>query len=313
MAMHRQSLALSVLTLLALAACGTEPGPGTGSSPADSGSGSGHESGTGSSPVDSGSGSGGSGGSGTVRSDARLTGIRWEIESVTVGGKRSAAPAGAHVEIDAKGRASGNYGCNRFTAEARLDGDTLTVEPGTTTERGCEPDIQQFEALLSQTFSGKLTVAAKDDSLTLTTGKGGAIALTAQQPPAPLTGTRWRITTLVSGSIASPLPAGTANKAHLTFGKDGTVQGALGCNSFRGTADVSGTAIAFGRLVTTRKMCADPEMRLERALLDVLDGKRAAYAITHHTLSLTAPDGKGLAASAPERKGEEKKEEEAEG
>ncbi|MGW0938911.1 META domain-containing protein [Streptomyces sp. NPDC002666] len=251
----------------------------------------------------SGSDGSGSGGSGTVRSNAPLTGIRWEFESVTVGGKRSAAPAGAHVEIDAKGRASGNYGCNRFTAEARLDGDTLTIEPGTTTEMGCGPDIQQFETLLSQTFSGKLTVAAKNDSLTLTTAKGGTIALTAQ-PSAPLTGTRWRITTLVSGSIASSLPAGTANKAHLTFGKDGTVQGVLGCNSFRGTADVSGAAIAFGRLVTTRKMCPNPEMRLERALLDVLDGKRTAYGITHHTLSLTAPDGKGLAASAPEKREE---------
>ncbi|MFI6965126.1 META domain-containing protein [Streptomyces sp. NPDC050255] len=309
MAMHRQSLTVSVLTLLALAACGTEPGPGAGS---------GHESRTGSgsgSGSDGSDGSDGSGGSGTVRSDSPLTGIRWEIESVTVGGKRSAAPAGAHVEIDAKGRASGNYGCNRFTAEAWFDGDTLAVEPGTTTEMGCEPDIQQFEALLSQTFSGKLTVVAKDDSLTLTTAKGGTIALTAQ-PPAPLTGTRWRITTLVSGSIASSLPVGTASKAHLTFGKDGTVQGALGCNSFRGTADVSGTAIAFGRLVTTRKVCPDPEMRLERALLDVLDGKRTAYGITHHTLSLTAPNGKGVAASAPEKpaaSAPEKKEEGAEG
>ncbi|MFI6895741.1 META domain-containing protein, partial [Streptomyces sp. NPDC050256] len=110
--MHRQSLTVSVLTLLALAACGTEPGPGAGS---------GHESRTGSgsgSGSDGSDGSDGSGGSGTVRSDSPLTGIRWEIESVTVGGKRSAAPAGAHVEIDAKGRASGNYGCNRFTAEA---------------------------------------------------------------------------------------------------------------------------------------------------------------------------------------------------
>ncbi|MFE9819334.1 META domain-containing protein [Streptomyces sp. NPDC005773] len=285
MAMHRHSLAVSLLALLALAACGTEPGPGAGS---------GHESRT---------GSGRSGGSGTVRSDAPITGIRWEIESVTVSGKRSAAPAGAHLEMDANGRASGNYGCNRFTAEARLDGDTLTVEPGTTTEMGCAPDTQRFEALLSQAFSGKLTVVAKGDRLTLTTAKGGTIALTAR-PPAPLTGTRWRITTLVSGSVASSLPAGTANKAHLTFGKDGTVRGALGCNSFRGTADVSGTTIAFGRLVTTRKMCPDPEMRLERALLDVLDGKRTAYGITHRTLSLTAPDGKGLAASAPEKEEE---------
>ncbi|WP_328949606.1 META domain-containing protein [Streptomyces sp. NBC_00184] len=296
MAMHRQSLAVSLLALLALAACGTESGAGSGQ-----GSGSGH--GAGSDASDGSYGGGGSDGSGTVRSGAPLTGIRWDVESVTAGGKRSVAPAGAHVEFDAKGRASGSYGCNLFTAEARLDGDTLTVEPGTTTEMGCEPDIQQFEALLSQAFSGKLTVAAKDAGITLTTAEGGTIALTAR-PPAPLTGTRWRITTLVSGSIASSLPAGTANKAHITLGKDGTVQGVLGCNRFRGTADVSGTAIAFGRLVTTRRMCPDPETRLERALLDVLDGKRTAYGITHHTLSLTAPDGKGLAASAPETKEE---------
>ncbi|MEU9199321.1 META domain-containing protein [Streptomyces sp. NPDC048332] len=54
---------------------------------------------------------------------------------MTVGGQRSADPDGAHVQIDAQGRASGNYGCNHFTAEARFDGYTVTVEPGTTTER----------------------------------------------------------------------------------------------------------------------------------------------------------------------------------
>ncbi|MEU1467306.1 META domain-containing protein [Streptomyces sp. NPDC005761] len=276
--MHRQRLAVSVLAVLTLAACGTDRGSGPGT----------------------GIGSDVSDGNGTVRSDVPLTGIRWGVESVTVGGKRSAAPAGAHVEIDAEGRASGNYGCNRFTAETRLDGTTLTVQPGTTTEMGCEQDIQRFETLLSQAFSGELTAVATDDSLTLTTAQGDTIALTAR-PPVPLSGTQWRITTLVSGSIASSLPAATADRARITFGKDGTVHGTLGCNSFRGTANVSGHTVAFGRLVTTRKVCPDPEMRLERALLGVLDGKRAVYGIAHRTLSLTAPDGKGLAASAPEK------------
>ncbi len=278
MAMHRQRLAASALALaalVALAACGTVTGSGS----ADS------------------DGRGTS--TGTVWSGPPLTGTRWGVESVTVGGQRSAAPAGAHVEIDAKGRASGNHGCNRFTAEVRLDGDTLTVEPGTTTEMGCEQGIHRFEALLSRAFSGKLTAAATDSNLTLTTVNGDTITLTAR-PPAPLTGTRWRITTLVSGSIASSLPAGTENRARITFGKDGTVHGTLGCNSFRGTADVSGSTIVFGPLVTTRRMCPDPEMRLERALLAVLDGKRTAYGIAHRTLSLTTQDGKGIAASAPE-------------
>ncbi|MER5274173.1 META domain-containing protein [Streptomyces sp. NPDC002809] len=285
--MHRQRLAVSVLALaalLALPACGTVTGSGSAGS-----DGLGPSTG-------SGSGSGASG--------PPLTGTRWGVESVTVGGQRSAAPAGAHVEIGADGRASGNYGCNRFTAEVRLDGDTLTVGPGTTTEMGCEQDIRRFETLLSRAFSGKLTAAATDSDLTLTTVNGDTVSLTAR-PPAPLTGTRWRITTLVSGSTASSLPAGTEDQAHFTFGEDGTVHGTLGCNSFRGTAEVSGSTVVFGPLVTTRKMCPDPGMRLERALLAVLDGKRTAYRLAHRTLTLTAQDGKGIAASAPAEEEEE--------
>ena len=46
---------------------------------------------------------------------------------MTVDGKKSAAPAGAHVEITSKGRAEGNYGCNRFGADVTVNGDTITV------------------------------------------------------------------------------------------------------------------------------------------------------------------------------------------
>ncbi|WP_406452664.1 META domain-containing protein [Streptomyces sp. NBC_00876] len=274
--MHRQRIAVSVLALLTLAACGTEKGSGPGSGPA---------------------------GGGTVQGTPSVTGVRWSVDAVTVGGKRSKAPAGAHVEIDTKGRASGSYGCNRFTAQAELDGDTLTVRPGTTTEMGCEQDIQRFETLMSRAFSGKLTATGAKSTLTLTTANGDSIALTAR-PAAPLTGTDWRISTLVSGSAASSLPTGTENKARITFGKDGTVHGTLGCNSFRGEADVSGSTITFGRLVVTRKTCPDPEMHLERAVLAVLDGKRTRYAIDQRTLSLTATggSGKGLVASAAEKK-----------
>ncbi|WP_308294566.1 META domain-containing protein [Streptomyces sp. RKAG290] len=118
--------------------------------------------------------------------------------------------------------------------------------------------------------------------------------------PAPLTGTDWRITTLLSGSSASSLPAGTEKAARIAFGRDGTVHGTLGCNSFRGKAAVNGSAVTFGPLVTTRKMCPDPEMRLERALRQVLDGKHTTYRIDRRTLSLTAQGGKGLGASAAE-------------
>lgn len=277
MTMHKQRMAVSVLALLTLAACGTESGSGAGSGD----------------------------GSGTVRTDLPVTGVHWSVSSLTVGGKKTAAPAGAHVEIDSQGRASGNLGCNRFTADVRIDGDTVTVGPGTTTEMGCEEDLQQFEKAMGRTFSGKLKAAvtgrSADRALTLTTAEGDSIALTAQ-PPAPLTGTAWKVTGLVSGSTATSLPAGTEGRAHLTFGKDGSVEGSLGCNSFHGRAKVAGSSITFGPLASTRKMCPGPEMELERTLLGVLKG-RTTYTIEHRSLSLTAQNGKGLGASAPAAKG----------
>ncbi|MFI6121687.1 META domain-containing protein [Streptomyces sp. NPDC051064] len=283
MAMRKQRMAVSVLALLTLAACGTESGSGAGSG--DSG--------------DSGDGSG------TVRTGPSLTGVHWNVSSLTVGGKKTTAPAGAHVEIGPEGKATGNLGCNRFTAEVQVEGDKVTVGPGTTTEMGCEEDVQQFEKAMGRAFSGELKAAVADRSggkaLTLTTAQGDSIALSSE-PPAPLTGTTWKVTRLVSGSVATSLPAGTEKKAHLTFGKDGSVEGNLGCNSFHGKAAVSGATLTFGPLASTRKMCAGPEMELERALQGVLEG-RTTYEIDHRSLSIEGKDGKGLDAAAPAAEG----------
>ncbi len=142
---------------------------------------------------------------------------------MTVDGKKSAAPAGAHVEITAKGRAQGNYGCNHFGADVKVDGDTVTVGPAEMTEMACAKDIQGFEDALRAAFSGKLKAKLADGKLTLTTEKGDSIALTSERP-APLVGTKWTVNSLVSDGTASSLPAGTEKKAYLTFGKDGSVQ-----------------------------------------------------------------------------------------
>ncbi|MEU5718623.1 META domain-containing protein [Streptomyces sp. NPDC020403] len=274
--MHTPRIAVSVLALLTLAACGTESGSGAGSG--DSG-----------------------GGSGTVRTEPPLIGVHWEVTSVTVDGKKTPAPAGAHVVIDTKGKATGSLGCNRFTADARVDGARITVGPVTTTEMGCEKGVQRFEEALGRAFRGELradvTGSGERRTLALTRARGDSIAL-VRQPPAPLAGTAWTVTGLISGSTATSLPAGTDDAAHLTFGEDGTVRGSLGCNSFHGRAAVAGSTITFGSLASTRKMCPGPQMQLERALLGVLEG-RTAYVIDHRSLSIEAEDGKGLHASAP--------------
>lgn len=275
--MRKQRMAVSVLALLTLAACGTESGSGAGSGDSESGD-----------------------GSGTVRTELPLTGVHWNVSSLTVGGRKTAAPEGAHVEIGSGGKATGNLGCNRFSADVRVDGTAVTVGRSTTTGMACEKEVQRFETALGGALGGKLeaAVAGSGDAktLTLTTAEGDSIALTSE-PPAPLAGTAWKVTGLVSGSTASSLPAGTEDEARLTFTEDGSVEGSLGCNSFHGKAAVSGSTITFGPLASTRKMCPGPQMKLERALLAALEGK-TAYAIDHRTLSLTAKSGEGLTAAA---------------
>ncbi|MFB8118993.1 MULTISPECIES: META domain-containing protein [unclassified Streptomyces] len=274
--MRTQRMTVSVLALLTLAACGTESGSGAGSG--DSGD-----------------------GSGTVRTEAPVTGVHWKVSSLTAGGRRTAAPEGAHVEIDSRGKATGSLGCNRFTADVRIEGGAMTVGRSTSTDMACEEDVQKFETAMGRVFSGELQadVAGRSGgrTLTLTTPGGDSIALTSE-PSAPLTGTDWKVTGLVSGSTVSSLPAGTEEKAHLIFGKGGSVEGSLGCNSFHGKATVSGSTLTFGPLASTRKMCPGPEMELERALLGVLEGS-ATYTIDHRSLSIEAESGKGLDATAP--------------
>ena len=210
---NQLSIPVTALALLALAACGTESG--------------------------SGSGSGGDGG-GSVTTDLPLTGVHWTVDSVTVDGKKSAAPNGAHVEITDKGRAQGNYGCNQFGAAVKVEGDTVTVGKGEMTEMGCAEDIQGFEEAMKDAFTGKLKAKLVDKNLTLTTPKGDSITLTSE-PAAPLAGTKWTVNSLLTGDVATSLPAGTEKNAWFTLAKDGSVRGSLGCNTFSSTAKVSGS------------------------------------------------------------------------
>ncbi|MFF1833588.1 META domain-containing protein [Streptomyces sp. NPDC058231] len=234
---------------------------------------------------------------GSVRTGLPVTDVYWKADSVTVGGRRTAAPDSAHVTITPEGRVSGNYGCNHFSATARMTDDKITVTPGTATAMGCAKDVERFEKAMSGALSGRLTAAVADETLTLTTVKGDSIAFTSE-PPAPLTGTTWTVGALVSGATVSSLPGGAERTARLTFGKDGSVAGSAGCNHLRGAATVSGPAITFGRINGTKMMCPGPRMKLERALLAILDG-RTTYRIDHRTLTLTASNGKGFSATAP--------------
>ncbi|WP_256103767.1 META domain-containing protein [Streptomyces sp. ODS05-4] len=264
----RAAAALVPLLALAAAACGTEGGAGSGSvenAPAP-----------------------------------KVDGVHWAVQSVTVDGKKSAPPAGAaHVVFDqAKDEVGGSLGCNDFGAKAVVQGSTVTVSDVRGTAMACADARGSFEAAATKAFTGTLTARqGEDGTLTLTNADGATIRL-AEQPPAPLEGTGWTVDGLVQGKgqQAAALPSGAKAKATMVFGADGSLRGNLGCNSFSTTAKKSGATLTFDRVMSTRKLCAGPQMELEQALVKTLESGKAGFRIEGRTLTVTAPDGTGFTA-----------------
>ncbi|MFD7321499.1 META domain-containing protein [Streptomyces sp. NPDC059875] len=237
-------------------------------------------------------------GAGAVAPDVPVAGVHWAFDTVTVAGKETRAPDGAHVEITADGQASGNSGCNGFGAEVSVQGDTVTVKQGQGTEMACPGERGAFEAVLQKAFSGTLKAKLDGDRLTLTSPDGKNVVALTSEPPAPLNGTTWSIDSLLSGETATSLPKGSEGKAHLVIAKDGKVSGNLGCNRFTATAKVTAdTLTVTGPVATTRMICSGPQMELETKLYELLDGP-LSYELRHRTLTLTGTDGEGFAATA---------------
>jgi heat shock protein HslJ len=99
-------------------------------------------------------------------------------------------------------------------------------------------------------------------------------------PEAPsLAGTKWRLADLAGTPVAEGI------EATLEFGADGGVSGNASCNNFRGAATITGDAITFGPLATTRKMCDQPTMAQETAYLAAL-GEALRYEMEESALLL---------------------------
>ncbi|MFI0977846.1 META domain-containing protein [Streptomyces sp. NPDC021093] len=274
---------LTAAALLAVSACGTET-TGAGSAGGDR-----------------------KGDGGAVQTDLQLTGVRWNVESSTVGGKKTAAPKDTFVEIDEKGAVKGNYGCNSFSGKATVKGDSVDLDKLLSTQMSC--DAQDFELSLRKAFKEQLKAKLDDSRLTLTTAKGDTIVLSSKpvEPAVPFAGTKWTVESFTARKTAKPggseaaqsVPKELAGKAYLIFGKDGSVRGRTGCNSLTGQAKQSPGTLEFGRIATTRMMCQGEAAAVEKQVLKVLEGK-VTYTVNGRALSLTGSGGVGLEATAAE-------------
>jgi hypothetical protein len=80
-----------------------------------------------------------------------------------------------------------------------------------------------------------------------------------------LVGERWSLVFAPTGAAVG--------EAWIEFAADGAVHGKLGCNNFRGSAEVAGAEIRTSPLATTKMLCPEPGVdRQEQAMVAVLSG-----------------------------------------
>lgn len=228
----------------------------------------------------------------------------WSVESLTVDGKTLSAPAAARLSVepgkDHEAEATGNYGCNGFTAAVVFDSAAaMTVTPGAHTDMAC-PDLP-FETAFAELFRGPLTMERSLEKITLKAPDGNVITLSSKPPApaAPLLATQWTVDSLIKGETASSVPADAEGRARFTLAADGTASGSLGCNRFNATAVVEGNRLTFGPLTTTRMACEGGPGEVERTLAELFGSGPLDWKVQGDALTLTATgSGTGITAKA---------------
>jgi heat shock protein HslJ len=218
--------------------------------------------------------------------------------SVTEDGRPKALVEGTRISLAfiADGhRLGAQAGCNQMGGPASFEDGRLVVGDLATTDMGCDPPRHGQDDWLARFLTGRPHWSLSGPALTLDDGKTRVVLedRAVADPDRPLAGTRWVVDTIVDGQSASSVPAGA--EGFVVFGDDERFTGNTGCNGMGGTAVVDGarSTITFSEVITTKMACEDDRMRLERAVLDVLDGA-VAYQIDADTLRLDRPDGHGL-------------------
>jgi heat shock protein HslJ len=134
-------------------------------------------------------------------------------------------------------------------------------------------------------------IMTKITLITLTILVVSGLLLTAcasQRIPAGLPGTSWKLVSY--GPAGNQTPAAAGIDTSLDFGKDETVNGNLGCNSFSGNYQVTNGNIVFTMMISTMMACIRPQMNQEDVGLKIMNGT-VRYTVAANKLTLYAAKG----------------------
>jgi heat shock protein HslJ len=196
-------------------------------------------------------------------------------------------PQNYHLRFREDGTLAIQVDCNQAQARFEIEDHRLRIELGPMTLMACgETSLgDRFMANLNGANSfffrdGNLYIELKFDS--------GTMKFSPQD--VGLIGTHWRVTGYNNGR-GGLVGVQEGPQLHLTFAKEGTLDGSAGCNHFSAPFNISGDQITLGPVMTTRKFCQDPPgiMEQESAFLSALP-KASRFERTGDRLELRMVD-----------------------
>lgn len=199
----------------------------------------------------------------------------WVLESLT-GTDVVADNPGTLLFAD--GAMAGSTGCNQIGGTYSTDGDSISFGPIRSTMVACpDPGLSAQESAMMKALEATTTYSATEEAMELRDRDGSVLATFARRNT-DLAGTSWTVVAYNTGTQAvRSLIAET--EITLSFGTDGLLSGSSGCNTYRGSYEVSGEyhvfdgqAIEVSTFDVTEMACPSPEgiMEQEAAYLEAL-------------------------------------------
>ena len=122
-----------------------------------------------------------------------------------------------------------------------------------------------------------------------------ALTLSACASGNSLADTTWELVSY--GDATNPTTAAPGVDTSLTFNKDGSLGGNMGCNGFGGDYSVRDNVVTFKNIFSTMMACEEPRMSQETATFSIMNGD-VTFVVDVGTLTITsAADGRVLVLS----------------
>lgn len=226
----------------------------------------------------------------------RLADTSWVVTELS--GKPTLASAIPTMQFGAD-QVSGFSSCNHFSGSFRQSGSSLSFSQLAMTAMAClDAGVMEQEAAFSAALAKVASVRTSGTGLELTDSAGTVLAkLQTAPPPAPdrpLENTMWMLDTITVGDTASSVVAGSQVSAQFA---DGHLTGKA-CNNFRASAEISGSELKIGPVMSTKMACHEPGVSEQETQVFALLSTVTGFTVKSDRLTLTTADGSSLGFTA---------------